>query len=118
MSFLSGRLYSRDPGETTSWGRHFGPMMSMGDAEVPGRSLLNQAMIEYWAGRAREAQHPALKARYADAAWDLGTLAGLAKGNHLEARLAIDSYIAASSMEAEPIARRHGLERALHLALK
>jgi hypothetical protein len=45
-------------------------MIAIADSEFPSLSQITRLVLEYWAGRARSAKHPVLRARYADLVWD------------------------------------------------
>jgi hypothetical protein len=74
------------------WGTHFGPMAIFSGGEgkpnvvIPDISALGAETIEHWERRAEETSNPSMKARYADAAWDLAKVICGAKPNHQMAR--------------------------------
>ncbi len=116
-------FYFREIREGVSiWGTYFAPMMEFTQGEttvrVPDISQLDAGTIVYWEERAMVAKNPMMKARYADAAWDLAKVIADRKPNYKCALLAIDGYVEAADlhlykMEIEPV---HWLARALHLA--
>lgn len=79
------------------WGTRFGPWATLGsgpgEVHVPPVSAISPAMVEVWERRARAAQHPVLRARYADLVWDLSQLIRKAKPDIEFARLTIDAVI-------------------------
>lgn len=88
-------------GEKTEWGTRYGPMFSSRTEdghgeEWPGKPSITHGTISYWAKRAIEAPHPVFKARYANVAWDLATMAPGMKQDYKMAQLAIDSTVALS----------------------
>lgn len=57
------------------WGTYFGPMMVFRNDDgtftgLPSIKSVTPEIINYWAKRVVEANHPILKARYADLVWD------------------------------------------------
>lgn len=108
-------------GGVTEWGTYFGPWGSArrGDTLVtaPPASTITPEMIQTWRARYGAVKHPALRARYADAAWDLAKLAG-AKPDIRDCHGAIDAYAAITGWPHEVRDACDGLARALWLALK
>jgi lysyl-tRNA synthetase class 1 len=88
------------------WNSYFGPMGSGTDAagntvyfpEIAGTAAVT---VEHWQARARSLNHPFLKARYADLAWEMSGPIGQRKRDPEDARIAIDSYITAIPRMAE-----------------
>jgi len=107
---------------TSIWGSYFGPMaeLSQGDKTiyVPDISALVPEVIDYWGQRSLESKNPMMRARYADAAWDLAGVIANVKPNHEHARAAIDSYIEATdgSLYTIEVEAANWLSRALSLA--
>lgn len=106
------------------WGTHFQPWMTGKDAEgnpyfVPDLREADSQSIVYWQYRARTAKHPVLVARYADLAWDTAKFVPGGKRDIEFARLAVDSYIAASRLDDGTTwgDTRDNLGRALELAI-
>lgn len=117
-------LYPRHEGRTSEWGTYFGSMMSGHTEdpnepwEYPSRKSIDAETIKYWSKRAREANHPVLVERYADAAFDLAHLVE-EKPDHTLAQLAIDSIIEVCKEGlVEGIYQRQDIHRALSLARK
>ena len=104
------------------WETRFGPIIT-GTLEddtpycFPDISEVDQAIIQYWTQRANDAQHPVLKARYADLAWDLAKAATDGRPSIQMARQAIDSYIECDCRSSYTHRVKCRLERALELAL-
>jgi hypothetical protein len=101
------------------WGTHFGPAMSFGDNHSPDITMLDAEIVGYWETRAKSANSPIMRARYADLVWDLKYNVTNQRPSHEFALIAIDCYIAATEkrlfkMEMEGVG---WLRRALHLAL-
>ena len=110
--------------EETRWGTYFGPMwvVPQGDgtvSESPSIKSITPEILKYWEDRARVAQNPVLKARYADLVWDFSKHV-TGKGAHIDnAHIAIDSLIAIATNNAhkyEPNVIKK-LGRALSLAI-
>ena len=107
------------------WGTHFGPMAIFSGGEgkpnivIPDISALGAETIEHWERRAEETSNPSMKARYADAAWDLAKVICGAKPNHQMARAASDAYLSAvdHKLFTIPVFATHWLARALDLAM-
>lgn len=83
--------------EPNVWGTYYGPEMSTIDNEgkrcdTPPLELITPECIAYWSARMNAAQHPALRARYADMVWDLCKKATGTKPPIEAARIAIDGY--------------------------
>jgi hypothetical protein len=78
--------------EKSQWGTHFGPVLSMGEKCLPSLSSVDVQVIEYWRRRMAEANHPVMRARYADLVWDLSKKATDQKPPIAAAQAAIDSY--------------------------
>jgi Domain of unknown function (DUF4209) len=88
------------------WNSYFGPMGSGIDSEgntfyFPDIVGTPSITVEHWASRARSLQHPFLKARYADLAWEMSGLIGKRKRDPEDARIAIDAYLDAIPRMAE-----------------
>ena len=81
-----------------SWGIFFGPSLE-GQQEdgtpvtVPRRSILDEAAVRCWEKRLITVQHPVLRARYADAIWEVSKLLATPGPKPVSfARTAIDAY--------------------------
>ncbi|MCC6910190.1 MAG: DUF4209 domain-containing protein [Phycisphaerales bacterium] len=105
------------------WQTYFQPMMTLREGDGmrcrPDLRRADAAVIEYWSTRARDAKHPVLKARYADLVWDTTKFVTKGKPVIEFARLAIDNYIAAATLDDGSSwgDTREGVGRALRLAL-
>ncbi|NLW85473.1 MAG: DUF4209 domain-containing protein [Planctomycetes bacterium] len=111
-------LFADHSQENSPWGTHFGPMMVIDRREYPPLAALTTEMVGYWKGRAQQCGQPRLRARYADAAWDLEPKVNGGKRDVQMAQIAIDAYIADCDLPGIDIRQIEGLERALYLALK
>ncbi len=104
------------------WNSYFGPMMT-GETKdgkpfySPDVAYVAKGTAQYWEDRARSVRNPILKARYADAVWDLGLALGLMRRNPDMARLAFDSYLAAANVHTEFHHKLEATARALELAI-
>ena len=83
------------------WGTYFGPMSVLqGDdgewRESPSIQSVDETVIDYWLGRAEEATHPILRARYADLVWDLSKPGADRKPPITALRTAVDEYLKAA----------------------
>lgn len=82
----------------TDWDTYFGPWAS-GTTEdgqrvdTPPLSVITPDCIAYWTTRMRAAQHPALRARYADIVWDFSQKVTGNRPPIDAAHIAIDGYI-------------------------
>ncbi len=104
------------------WGTYFGPMGSGETADgntvyFPSIKETPAEVVAHWSKRARTLKHPFLKARYADLTWDM--IGPIAKGKRdvEDARIAIDSYLAAIPTKTELHDKLYSTERALDLAI-
>jgi hypothetical protein len=71
LNFASRRFYG-----PAVWDMHWQPQSSWGDdragmRHIPDVNLTDDDTIREWARRARASQHPVLRARYADLAWEI-----------------------------------------------
>lgn len=87
-------------GEVGNWGGYFGPGMAFEGEDghvhcAPDLQEFTPATIAHWASRAHEARHPVLRARYADAAWDLSPSVQDGRRDPDLARIAVDGYLEA-----------------------
>jgi lysyl-tRNA synthetase class 1 len=111
-------LFADHPHESSPWGTHFGPMMVTRRGEYPPLAAVTPEMVAYWKTRAEASAHSRLRARYADAAWDLEPKISGGKRDPQFARIAIDAYVADCGLAGIDVHQIEGLERALYLALK
>jgi|ERR1700733_717303 len=106
------------------WGTYFGPMAILTrtdgvEVRVPDIKELDGEVVLHWEARARSAKDPVMRARYADAVWDLKQVITNERPSHEFAQIAIDAYLLASrerlyTMEIEGV---NWLKRALSLSL-
>ncbi|GDY10675.1 hypothetical protein LBMAG52_41630 [Planctomycetia bacterium] len=111
-----------DGRERSRWGTRFGPVVDGtrrdgSDYCFPDIKTFDAQVIQHWAMRAAEVQHPVFKARYADVAWDLTKAATGTKPLIEMARQAIDAYIDCATRFPKNDSSEERLERALELAL-
>lgn len=116
--------------EHSPWRSYFAPMMSgktaSGDEfNVPDASKIPREVIEYWFERANAARHPALRARYADLALEIGSIwnrqhkgeAPLSVGRELKER-SINAHLEAVEKGALSTHQAwESLDRAMDLSL-
>lgn len=96
--FVALGLYLSD--EPTHWGTQHGPSTSwQGDdgekVDLPPLAAFTAECLEYCRHRMADAEHPVLKARYADVVWDLTKAAQGNRPPIASARIAIDAYLEA-----------------------
>jgi hypothetical protein len=106
------------------WGTFFGPMAVLtrtdgSEVRVPDIKELDAEVVAHWEARARSAKDPVMRARYADAVWDLKHAITNERPSHEFAQVAIDGYLLATrerlyTMEIEAVG---WLKRALGLSL-
>ena len=106
------------------WETYFGPMAILtgndgAEIRVPDIKELDGEVVAHWEARARSAKDPVMRARYADAVWDLKQAIAKERPSHEFAEMAIDAYLVASrerlyTMEIEAV---NWLQRALSLSL-
>jgi hypothetical protein len=106
------------------WETYFGPMTTLtrndgAEIRVPDIKELDGEVVAHWEARARSVRDPVMRARYADAVWDLKQAITNERPSHEFAQMAIDAYLVASrerlyTMEIEGV---HCLTRALSLSL-
>ncbi|NNM85823.1 MAG: DUF4209 domain-containing protein [Phycisphaerales bacterium] len=94
MAFDFGSDKKDDEGQ---WGTYFGWSTTLPEGvktyEWPSLQLVTPDVLDYWQARADEAQHPILRARYADLVWDFSVIIRKKSANIRCAQIAIDSYI-------------------------
>jgi len=82
--------------DQSGWGTFYGPMMvsSKGDKvyEWPSIRTITTEILDYWQQRSKEANHPVLKARYADLVCDLSPKVRNTRAEIACFHTAIDSY--------------------------
>jgi lysyl-tRNA synthetase class 1 len=110
------------------WNSYFRPYMSGKRKDGtpfarPDIADANSETVTYWRKRAKEAKHPTMIARYADLVWDFAAIVAKTARPKTDiefARLAIDSYLAASRIDSgEAWGDTHmNLTRSLKLALQ
>jgi len=96
---LAFQLVENCLGTDTMWGTYYGPMAVGQDAEgnrvdIPSLDSVSAEIITYWEQRARLAQHPILRARYADLVWDFGRKVTGTQAPVEMAHIVIDSNVA------------------------
>jgi Domain of unknown function (DUF4209) len=99
------------------WGTYFGPSMIFNGHHIPSLSDLTPRMLEYWAARSGEVEIPRLRARYADAVWDLTEKVASRRPDPRYARVAVDAYLDAVPQSNDSIQQFKWIRRALELSL-
>jgi hypothetical protein len=84
--------------EGSIWETYFAPSMSATrqdgtDVHSPDIKEIDGPIITYWAKRSGEADHPIIRARYADLVWDLSRIVSGKRPKIAYAQRAIDAYI-------------------------
>jgi len=105
------------------WNSYFGPTGSktyedgtvVYFPDIKGTAAIT---VDHWVSRSRSVQHPFLKSRYADLAWEMAGPIGGRKRDPDDARLAIDSYLQAIPRMAEDHEHLQFAIRALDLAVQ
>lgn len=113
------KFYPQSTRELSEWRTHFGPAIVMGDFRNPDIAWIDQTVVKYWVKRMAVANHPLLRARYADLVWDLSRVACSLKAPIDAARIAIDGYVEAAILADSDSAMRASdrLKRAIYLAV-
>jgi hypothetical protein len=105
------------------WGTDYGPQFvgTQNDSAPyysPDIAQADVGIVTHWKDRAIKAQHPILKARYADLVWDFAKLVTGEKPDVDFARIAIDAYLQAMKLAYEyAIQPIQYSERALDLSI-
>lgn len=112
------------PRRDNPWQTYYWPVLEGATEEgvpfqYPSLEYITEGIIEYWANRAEEAQHPVMKARYASLVWDFSKKITGQMADFRVAQIAVDSYVEAARKR---LYERDGslatkLERALGIAL-
>ena len=111
--------------QPSPWNTYFGPLTS-GTQEngtpfySPDIAGTDAEVIDHWTQRARTLNHPVLKARYADLAWDMSRVIAKTNPDPDMARIAIDAYLMSleRQLRAEAHDRFEAALRALDLAVR
>ncbi len=114
-------LYADRHAEGNEWGTYFRPAAyQREDGKVWSShdpAFITGEVIQYWQARSREPGHPTVRARYADAAWELALFVPDHPRNANDARAAIDAYIEEASLATAMFPVVDNLDRALNLSL-
>jgi hypothetical protein len=110
------------PDGASTWGCFFAPKMEAeeGRAEFPNLALLTSDNVDEWAELAETFEHPRLKARFADAVWELGKrLGSIRKDLYRFGRAASESYLqVADRAGGTPLEILDAAPRSIQLALQ
>ena len=105
---------------TSPWNCFFAPKIESeeGRAEFPNLAQLNSQNVDEWANLAKSLKRPNLKARFADAVWELGKRLGSARKDlYRFGRLASESYLEMGASESkDPLALLNAVSRGIQLA--
>jgi hypothetical protein len=88
--------------EQSTWNCYFAPVFSSADGldEYPSLAKLTPADVDEWAMLASRLKQPVVRARFADAVWELGKRLGSAREDfHRHAELASELYLEATAAE-------------------
>lgn len=104
------------------WNSYFGPMGSGINDQgqkvyFPDIAGTAPVTVDHWAERARSLNHPFLKARYADLAWEMSGPIGKRRRDVGDAQIAIDCYLDAIPRMADDHEHVQFAIRALDLAV-
>jgi hypothetical protein len=94
-------LFHEHRDRNSVWGTYFGPMMTMTredgkELRSPDIQDLDAEVVAHWELRTKEVKNPVMRARYADAVWDLKNAITGQRPSHEYAQVAIDSYLEAA----------------------
>ena len=107
---------------TGLWDCFFEPKMTAADGrdEFPNLALLNNENVDEWAELAEVLKHPRVKARFADAVWELGRrLGSTRKDLYRFGRSASEAYLElASSEPSNPLEKLNAAVRSAQLAVQ
>ena len=87
------------------WNSYFAPRRNSAEpgGEYPCLAELSSVDVEEWANLANVLKRPIVRARFADAVWELGRKLGSQRSDlHCFGRLAAEMYLEAASVEATP----------------
>ena len=74
--------------ELSVWGTHFGPLSHSSEIR-----WIDAEIVAHWQQRSKEAKHPVMRARYADAVWDLTYKITSNRPNVEYAHIACNAYL-------------------------
>jgi Domain of unknown function (DUF4209) len=104
------------------WNCFFAPKMEAeeGRAEFPNLALLTSEHVDEWAELAESLQHPRLRARFADAVWELGKrLGSTRKDLYRFGRSASEAYLELAASEwSNPLEILSAAPRCVQIALQ
>jgi lysyl-tRNA synthetase class 1 len=108
--------------DMSPWNCFFAPKMEAeeGRAEFPNLALLTSEHIDEWAELAESLQHPRLRARFADAVWELGKrLGSTRKDLYRFGRSASEAYLELAASEwSNPLEILSAAPRCVQIALQ
>ena len=115
-------FYERSP-EKSPWKSHFAPRSSVTEhgGEYPRLADLTEAHVEEWAYLAASLRRPIVRARFADAVWELGKRLGSARKDlYRYGLLGAEMYLSAAEggYQRNPFSVLHPAVRSINLAIK
>lgn len=122
---LAAFAFQAEQEDREPWGTYFGPMATwkMEDGSLrysPDPRDVTAEIVVHWEERAEALNHPVMKARYADLAWDFARNAANKRADVRFAHIAIDSYMksVSDSKNADDHDDVEALKRALVLSTR
>jgi hypothetical protein len=107
---------------TSPWNHFFAPkiMAEEGRDEFPNLALLTSGNVDEWADIADSVKYPRLRARFADAVWELGNrLGSTRKDRYRFGRMAAESYLEfAAQADNHPFELINATARSVQLAMQ
>jgi lysyl-tRNA synthetase class 1 len=108
--------------KSSPWGYFFAPKAAaeVGRDEFPNLALLNSENVDEWAEVADSVNHPRLKARFADAVWELSRRLGSTRTDRYRfGRMASESYLALAGLaDNHPFELINAVTRGVQLAMQ
>lgn len=112
------------PNDKSGWDTYFGPMFVLFNeegkmVEYPSLRKVTPETRSYWEKRAKESEHPILKARYSNLVWDFSKRLKRERPDYSIAQIFVDSVIeiAEKDLHKYDVNVIEKLKRALSLAL-
>jgi hypothetical protein len=123
-AWAEASAFNFTPETENPWGTHYGPVFVAKRQDGtpfygPDIAEIDEEIIAHWEQRATAAQHPVLRARYADIVWDLKKTVTNKQPDVAFAQRAIDAYLdgITTGLYNQPIHAVQAAQRALDLAL-
>lgn len=107
------------PNNNSGWGTYYGPMFIQSMKEYPSIQQINEEILNYWEGRAKESKNPILSSRYADLVVDFSPIILKESANYKLFHLVIDASIKISNkLLVGPLNCKKKAKRAFNLSIK